>query len=271
MTINTDPNNRPYNEEAFRKTVQRRTIMSFVLFALFFAGIIGLRQWIISQPLDSGALRPFRNVLNANGDFFSHFSAPDKKAPAYTKAQAAKQARVNGNLGMDSELDPAGFRLKVVPFGKKDTMYFTMSDIRSLPHQDVIFNFKCIEGWSQVSHWGGVKLYDFLKKYKLGSRSLSTAPERDELSSLPDYVGMETPDHQYYVGLDMKSALHDQTILCYELNDRPLPAEQGAPLRLIIPTKYGIKHIKRLGTIFFSDVRPRDYWAEQGYDWDSSL
>ncbi len=85
------------------------------------------------------------------------------------------------------------------------------------------------------------------------------------------YVGMETPDGEYYVGLDMESALHPQTLLAYEMNDKPLTEEHGAPLRLIIPVKYGIKNLKRIGSINFSNQRPRDYWAEQGYDYYSGL
>jgi DMSO/TMAO reductase YedYZ molybdopterin-dependent catalytic subunit len=82
---------------------------------------------------------------------------------------------------------------------------------------------------------------------------------------------METPNGEYYVGLDIESALHPQTLLAYEMNDQPLTLEHGAPLRLIIPVKYGIKNLKRIGTITFSDKRPRDYWAEQGYDYYSGL
>ncbi len=79
----------------------------------------------------------------------------------------------------------------------------------------------------------------------------------------------ETPDREYYVGLDMASALHPQTLLCYEMDGRPLTPDHGAPLRLVIPVKYGIKNLKRIGTIRFADVRPADYWAERGYDWYS--
>ncbi len=82
---------------------------------------------------------------------------------------------------------------------------------------------------------------------------------------------MQTPSQEYYVGLDMPSALHSQTLLCYEMNGAPLAIENGAPLRLRIPTKYGIKNIKRIGTITYTDQRPADYWAEQGYDWYAGL
>ena len=82
---------------------------------------------------------------------------------------------------------------------------------------------------------------------------------------------METPDGTYYVGLDMKSAMHPQTLLCYEMNDLPLPENHGAPLRLIIPVKYGVKNLKRIGKIFFSDLPPRDYWHDAGYEYDAAL
>jgi len=73
------------------------------------------------------------------------------------------------------------------------------------------------------------------------------------------------------VCLDRDSAFHLQTILAYEMNDQPLTEVHGAPLRLIIPVKYGIKNLKRIGTITFSNTRPPDYWAERGYDYYSGL
>jgi DMSO/TMAO reductase YedYZ molybdopterin-dependent catalytic subunit len=63
--------------------------------------------------------------------------------------------------------------------------------------------------------------------------------------------------------------MHPQTLLVYEMNGAPLRPEHGAPLRLASPTKYGIKQIKRIGRIEFTAERPRDFWAESGYDWYS--
>ena len=103
----------------------------------------------------------------------------------------------------------------------------------------------------------GVKFSDFLDRNGIGSRY--------------PYVGLETPDGKYYVSIDMESMLHPQTLLCYEMNGAPLLFDNGAPLRLIIPVKYGIKSLKQLGRIFFADSRPPDYWAERGYDWYAGL
>jgi DMSO/TMAO reductase YedYZ molybdopterin-dependent catalytic subunit len=132
-----------------------------------------------------------------------------------------------------------------------------MEDIRKLPHAEHVTELKCIEGWSQKVHWGGARFADFAALYP---------PPKG-----CDYVGMETPDAGYYVGLDLDSAMQPQTLLCYEMNGEPLPEPHGAPLRLVIPTKYGIKNLKRIGKIFYSKERPRDYWAELGYDWYAGL
>jgi DMSO/TMAO reductase YedYZ molybdopterin-dependent catalytic subunit len=159
---------------------------------------------------------------------------------------------------MGNDFDPATWKLIVIKSGG-DTLAVTLDDIRKLPKTDIIFNFKCIEGWNQVQHWAGVRFSDFLEAYHLSAEAQMK------------YVGLVTPDEDYYVGIDMPSILHPQTILCYELNGRPLPMKEGYPLRLIIPVKYGIKHLKRIGTMFFSDNRPPDYWAERGYDYYSGL
>jgi DMSO/TMAO reductase YedYZ molybdopterin-dependent catalytic subunit len=82
---------------------------------------------------------------------------------------------------------------------------------------------------------------------------------------------MWTPGKDYYVGVDMPSALHPQSLLAYEMNGKPLEDRHGAPLRLVMPVKYGIKNIKRIGRIAYVNERPADYWAEQGYDYYSGL
>ena len=168
------------------------------------------------------------------------------------------KVRVNGNAGMNANFDPLSWKLQLIRRAG-DTLHISLDEIKALPKTDIVFDFKCIEGWSQVTHWAGVKFSDFVKRYGLIAQSGMK------------YAGLITPDKGYYVGIDMSSILHPQTILCYEMNGKPLPLNQGAPLRLIIPVKYGIKHLKRIGTIFFSNTRPPDYWYERGYDYFSGL
>ena len=116
---------------------------------------------------------------------------------------------------------------------------------------------KCIEGWSVVVHWARARLSDFLARYPLATRSGCPADPLNPPADLAPYVGILTPDEQYYVGLEVHSALHPQTLLCYEMNGAPLTSGHGAPLRLVTPLKYGIKRLKRIGTIAFADTRPK--------------
>lgn len=153
---------------------------------------------------------------------------------------------------------------------KEPGLLLTLDDIRALPRVEMTTELKCIEGWSVIVNWAGARFADFAARYQPPTRDGKSAPDvRARPQDLVRYVGMETPDGIYYVGMDMPSALHPQTLLCYEMNGQPLTPEHGAPLRLVTPVKYGIKHIKRIGRITFTDERPGDFWAERGYDWYS--
>ena len=242
--------------------IVKKTITGFFFLFLFFGACIWSWKWLRRQPLDSGIRggiqQPLRDVLNANETIFNKVFSKKHLAKTYPASQASKYARHNGNIGMGNDFDPSTWKLYVIK-KNADTLALSLDDIKKLPKVDIIFNFKCIEGWNQITHWAGVKFSDFLKAYGLTEESQMK------------YVGLVTPDEEYYVGNDMPSMLQPQTILCYELNGQPLPMKEGFPLRLIIPVKYGIKHLKRIGTMFFSNSRPPDYWAERGYDYYSGL
>ncbi len=140
-------------------------------------------------------------------------------------------------------------------------LLLTLADVTSFPHQDLVTQFKCIEGWSQISQWAGVRLADFLEAYPpalINGRS-------------PRYVYMETPNGDYYTGYDMLACRHPQALLVTEMMGSPLTQNHGAPLRLHMPTKYGYKQIKRIGLIAYTDVQPDDYWTRLGYDWYAGL
>ncbi len=148
-------------------------------------------------------------------------------------------------------------------------LVLTLEDIKRLPRVEMTTRLKCIEGWSTIVYWAGARLADFIAAYQPPTRNGSAPDVRNRPADLVRYVSLVTPDGGYYVGLDMASALHPQTLLCYEMNGAPLTLEHGAPLRLYIPVKYGIKSLKRIGRITFTDTRPADLWAERGYDWYS--
>lgn len=241
-------------ETVTTKQVRNRTITAFFLFGVLIFIVWMAFAWINRQPKDKGTPKPLRTALNINEKVFTTLFDSSKTVKEYAISAAAKKVRVNGLEGMRSNVDLATWRLQVVR-KPGDTLKLTLEDIKALPKKDIVFNFKCIEGWSQVSRWAGVPLKTFMDHYDL-----------KELQQMK-YVGLQTPDKKYYVGVDMPSALQSQTLLCYEMNGMPLPVNQGYPLRLIIPVKYGVKHLKRIGTMFFSNEKPEDYWAERGYDY----
>ena len=138
----------------------------------------------------------------------------------------------------------------------------TMDDVTALPHHEMVTQFKCIEGWSEIVHWGGVRLADFIAAYP---------PAKNTQGELPKYVYMETPNGDYYCGYNLNECMHPQSLLVTEMAGKPLEQFHGAPLRLHMPIKYGYKQIKRIGLIAYTDDKPDDYWTKLGYDWYAGL
>ena len=240
---------------------RRRSRRAFIGLGLASLAGLGGWGWLVSRPQNDGVPGPLRQVLEANGRLSSAYYRQTRLAPEFARSQA-RTPRVNGKYGLEDELNADTWRLRVQPLGASQPHEFTLADIKALPRVEMTTELKCIEGWSLIVHWAGARLADFLARYPLAS--LPGHP-----AELAPYVALRTPNGRYYVGLDMASALHPQTLLCYEMNGQPLTPSHGAPLRLVTPLKYGIKHLKRIGTLAFTTERPPDFWAERGYDWDS--
>ena len=239
------------------KKLTRKTIVAFIIFIVAIFAAISFWKWLHRQPEIADVPKPIRKVLSINEKVFSKTLSDGHLVKTYPKSAAAKNVRFNGDLGLRSALD-SSWKLKLVR-KPGDTIFISLDEIKALPKTEIIFDFKCIEGWSQISHWGGVKFSDFARKYNLYPQTQM------------NYAGLITPDKKYYVGIDMASMMHPQTLLCYEMNGKPLPLKHGYPLRLMMPVKYGIKSLKRIGTLFFSNTPPPDYWYERGYDYYSGL
>ena len=265
------PPSRPPLRESFKRAIgtssrlttqqqiNRRTFVSFATFFVLGAAAWKSWFWLKDSANSNGVQGPLRDGLDIDDKIFKHTLSDNHLVPTFPKTAAARNVRYNANVGLGATgFDLDKWALQVIK-SNNTTLHIGIDELRQLPKTEIVYEFKCIEGWSQVSWWGGVKFSDFIQHYDL-------QPETTH-----DYVGLSTPDDQYYVGIDTPSALHPQTILAYEMTGQPLPVRHGAPLRLIIPTKYGVKNLKRVGKIFFSDTRPRDYWFERGYDYYCGL
>lgn len=233
-----------------RKIMSRRSRRSFLIGgAAAIAGYFGY-SWL-RRPENFWIFeRGFRFNENLSQLTFENTDL----APEFPPELAS--ARANGDIGMTGEFDAAAWRLQIVGAANQTgELFLTLDDIKALPRVEMTTELKCIEGWSVICTWAGARFSDFAARF---------APPPDT-----KYVSLVTPDGGYYVGWDMPSILHPQTLLAYEMNGQPLTAIHGAPLRLATTTKYGIKQIKRVGRIEFTNERPADYWAERGYDWYS--
>ncbi|MGC2399577.1 MAG: molybdopterin-dependent oxidoreductase [Acidobacteriaceae bacterium] len=183
----------------------------------------------------------------------------EKMAPKSMLAQEKLRQERAGRMPRGQE--EAGESRSTLPPGTPGLL-LTLDNVVKLPKHDLVTQFKCIEGWSQIVHWRGVRMADFIAAYP---------PQRRPDGSLPRYVYMETPNGDYYVGYDMHVCMHPQTLLVTEMGGSPLTQYHGAPLRLHAPTKYGYKQIKRIGLIAYTDDKPDDYWTKLGYDWYAGL
>jgi len=233
------------------KRLNRRVFLSGG--AAVAAGLLGW-EWLQSRPQEDHLPWPLRKGLELNESFAKTYFGEARLIREFPR-EAAGDIRPNGDVGIDDDdFEPSAWKLNVAGLAG-GPLDLALADITALPRVELTAEFKCIEGWSNVVNWTGARLADLVKKY----------PPKDMTGS--SYVSLETPDGEYYVGLDVPSAIHPQTLLAYEMNGQPLNSDHGAPLRLVIPVKYGIKNLKRVGRLAFTRERPKDYWAERGYDW----
>jgi hypothetical protein len=246
-------------------------------------GVYGLKQ---ALDADSWRLQ-MTGVANPRnyGQYTEDVTAWEYR---YTKAKTSEDqghdTKVNPAMNTARKMAPADMvdveeqrqqRTQRMPRGQEEAgeskstlppgtpgLLLTMDDILKFPKHEMVTQFKCIEGWSQIAHWKGVRLADLIAAYP---------PAIGANGRLPRYVYMETPNGDYYVGYDFHVCLHPQTLLVTELSGVPLTQYHGAPIRLHTPSKYGYKQIKRIGLIAYTDVKPDDYWTKLGYDWYAGL
>ena len=117
----------------------------------------------------------------------------------------------------------------------------------------------CVEGWSHVVAWGGLRFADLLAAYP-PAPGMRWGALRSGVSL--DGAGNPEP---YYVSIDLETARHPQALLATHHAGAPLTLAHGAPLRLVVPMKLGLKNIKAITDIAYTAGEPADYWNLQGY------
>jgi DMSO/TMAO reductase YedYZ molybdopterin-dependent catalytic subunit len=147
---------------------------------------------------------------------------------------------------------PAGWALKVTGMVARPEV-LSAADLQRLPRTHLRVRHHCVEGWSAVAAWDGVRVSEIARLVGADPRAR--------------YVEFRSFEEGYYSSWDLASAMHPQTILAYGMNGAPLPPEYGAPLRLYSAVKLGYKMVKYLSALSFLPTRTGGYWEDQGYEW----
>jgi DMSO/TMAO reductase YedYZ molybdopterin-dependent catalytic subunit len=128
-----------------------------------------------------------------------------------------------------------------------------------LPRREQVTRLVCVEGWSAIAWWGGIRFADLLAAFP-PAPGARWAALRSAVSI--DRAGRPEP---YYVSIDLGTARHPQTLLATHHDGQLLTLAHGAPMRLVAPVKLGLKNIKAITDIAYSANEPPDYWNERGY------
>ena len=129
--------------------------------------------------------------------------------------------------------------------------------------EERIYRHRCVERWSMVIPWVGFPLSDFIKKCEPTSKAKYI--EFTTLNDSKQMPGLSSPVLRwpYVEGLRLDEAMHPLTIFVVGLYGEVLPNQDGAPLRLAVPWKYGFKHIKSIVKVKFVEKQPLNTWQEQ--------
>ena len=262
----------PEKPELSMQSYRQRTRRSLLTGgAAALAGFVGWR-WIQTQPQTGRIPTVLRRGHEFNESLWSALFRHDHQARTFDRS-AASILRVNGRLGIPVTIDPdtrleipgvwerilEQWELKVLGPDGSQLGSHVLADIKRLPYHEMTIEHKCIEGWAQITNWGGARFSDFMALYA------------DRLAPDVSHVYLETPNRGYYTSVDIETMLHNQTLLAYDNLGVPITKNNGAPLRLATPLKYGIKQLKHIGTIQFLTAPGGDYWGERGYDWYAGL
>lgn len=200
--------------------------------------IDGIRK---SQFSTNETITPFQDVTHYNN--YYEFST-DKTGPADLAKNFRSRpwkVKIDGEVAKKQELDV-------------DTI------IKMAPPEERVYRHRCVEGWSIVVPWIGFSLSEFIKRVNPTSKAKYV-----EFTTLLDPDRMpgqrrEVLDWPYKEGLRMDEAMHPLALLCFGMYGEDLPNQDGAPLRVVVPWKYGFKCAKAIVRIRFTEKQPMNTW-----------
>jgi len=180
---------------------------------------------------------------------------PKRLAPEFPESRITRPFPYNGYYPESEvpEIDGSSYKLELAGMIREKKPW-TLAELYALPQVSQVTRHICVEGWSAIGKWSGVRFSDFLAR--IGADTTAK------------YVGFQCAD-DYYGSIDMATALHPQTQLSLRYADELLPPKYGYPMKLRIPTKLGFKNPKLIAAIFVTNEYPGGYWEDKGYNWYS--
>ena len=182
---------------------------------------------------------------------------PNTLAPTYPESAITRPFPFNGYYPEEEapEVDAADYKLEVG--GMIDNKEpWTLEQLYALPQEIQITRHVCVEGWSAIGKWTGVRLSEFLRRIGADTRA--------------KYVWFQCAEG-YSNTIDMATALHPQTQLTFKFADEILSRKYGFPMKCRMPTKLGFKNPKYITAMYVQNNDAGGYWENQGYNWFSGL
>jgi DMSO/TMAO reductase YedYZ molybdopterin-dependent catalytic subunit len=205
------------------------------------------KEWLLSKS------------LRIDDDVAEALYSKNRLVPTYTKSQMTPLRNNYNGATPDASYIPE-WRLTLDGLASGLSVSLNIRNLlASFQVHEQITRLVCVEGWSAIAGWAGLRFDDLLHAYPPMSQAKWV-----RIESSVNLGPWGNPD-PYYVSLDLSTARHPQTLLATHLNGKPLTVEHGAPLRLVAPVKLGLKNIKAITRISYTKDEPADYWAKRGY------
>jgi DMSO/TMAO reductase YedYZ molybdopterin-dependent catalytic subunit len=245
----------------------RRDFLLFGAGAL--AALAGARFLLPQQTLNRMGVRRntdspakewlLNRALHIDDDVAEALYSVNRRVPTYTKSQITQlKNNYNGATPDPGYISRWTLTLDGLASGLSISLDIQNLLTRFSVHEQIT-RLVCVEGWSAIAWWAGLRFDDLLRAYPPMSQAKWA---RVESSVNLDASGNPDP---YFMSLDLATARHPQTLLATYFNGQPLTVDHGAPLRLLAPVKLGLKNVKAITRITYVAEEPRDYWAERGY------
>lgn len=198
-------------------------------------------------------------AINIDDDVAEALYSPNRHVPTYSRSQVTGlKNNYNGATPGPEYIPTWNLTLKGLQSGLTLSLNLRTLLSRFALHEEIT-RLVCVEGWSEIAWWGGIRFADLLRAFPPVSQAKWV---RIESSVNLDANGNSDP---YYISLDLETAQHPQSLLATHFHGDPLTLEHGAPLRLIVPVKLGLKNVKAITGITFLADQPIDYWRVRGY------